>query len=269
MAIITISRGTFSGGQALAECVAERLGYRCVSREVLIEAARQYGVPEEKLFEALRKKPRILERLSLERTHYLAYIRAVLCEEVKGDNVVYHGHAGHLLLKGIPHVFKVKVIANMEFRIKAAMDRHHLGREEAIQFIKRVDDERVKWTRFLYGVDWNDPSLYDIVINLDHISLFGACEVVCHTAGLEEYKTMPASQKIMDDLVLSTHVRAIIAADESTADAEVEVEADDGIVTIWGRLQSMEDIDRINEIVRKVPGVKEVNSKMRLHWLMA
>ena len=47
MAIITISRGTFSGGQSLAEYVAGKLGYRCLAREVLIEAARQYGVDEE------------------------------------------------------------------------------------------------------------------------------------------------------------------------------------------------------------------------------
>ena len=46
MAIITISRGTFSGGLQVAECVAEKLGYRCVSREVLVNAAKQYGVLE-------------------------------------------------------------------------------------------------------------------------------------------------------------------------------------------------------------------------------
>src|SRR5919197_611039 len=49
MSIITISRGSFSGGQALAERVAQRLGYSCLSREVLVEAAATYGVPESTL----------------------------------------------------------------------------------------------------------------------------------------------------------------------------------------------------------------------------
>ena len=36
MPIVTITRGAFSGGQALAEQVASIVGYRCVSREVLV-----------------------------------------------------------------------------------------------------------------------------------------------------------------------------------------------------------------------------------------
>lgn len=234
MAIITILRGTFSGGQWLAECIAEKLGYRCMSREVLAEASRQYGVEEERLYKALTARPGFLERMSLERLHYLAYIRAVLCKEAREDNLVYHGHAGHLLLRGVPHLLRVRVIANMEFRVKAAMDRHHLSREEAVQFIKRVDDERARWTKFLYHVDWRDPSLYDIMINLDHISLSGACDILGGTVGLEEFQTTPASQKIMDDLALSTSVRAAIAADGSIADGGVEVEADGGVVTLGG-----------------------------------
>jgi cytidylate kinase len=199
MAIITISRGTFSGGQSLAKCVAEKLGYRCISREVLVEAAKQYGVQEEDLYKALSEKPGILERLTLERVHYLAYIRAALIKEAKDNDLVYHGHAGHLLLRGTPYILRIKVIANMEFRIKAAMDLHNYGREEAIQFIHKVDDERAKWTRFLYRVDWNDPSTYDIVINLDRLALPAACDIICHMSNLEGYETTPESQKIMDD----------------------------------------------------------------------
>jgi hypothetical protein len=37
MPIMTISRGSITDGQTLAERVAERLGSRCLSREVLVE----------------------------------------------------------------------------------------------------------------------------------------------------------------------------------------------------------------------------------------
>jgi len=46
------------------------------------------------------------------------------------------------------------VIADMEYRIKAAMERMNLKRDEAIVYIDRVDKERIKWTRFLYGIEW-------------------------------------------------------------------------------------------------------------------
>ena len=96
MAIITISRGTFAGGKELAECVATKLSYRCVSRELLLaDTASKYGVTEQKLVAALDNKPGFFEGLSLQRIHYIAYIRAVLAKQAQEDNVVYHGQVGH------------------------------------------------------------------------------------------------------------------------------------------------------------------------------
>jgi osmotically-inducible protein OsmY len=268
VAIITISRGSFAGGQKLAECVAEKLGYRCVSREVLAEAAKQYGVAEDKLYKSLVEKPKLLERLTLERTHYTAFIRAALCREVKGDNVVYHGHAGHLLLRGVPHVLRVRVVADMELRIRAAMEAHGMNREDAIAYIEDMDRARAKWTKFLYHVDWCDPDLYDLVINLDHIGLSTACEILSTVANLEEFQTTAESQRTMDDLALSSEVRARIAADGGVGDAEIEVEASAGVVTILGTLNSIEEADKVRAIAKKTPGVTEVVSKMqvRTHW---
>ena len=51
MAIITISRGTKSGGEKLAKCLSERLGWPAISREVIVETASQYGVSETLLFQ--------------------------------------------------------------------------------------------------------------------------------------------------------------------------------------------------------------------------
>jgi len=37
MSVITISRGTFSGGKAIADCLSRRLGYRCIDRDTIIQ----------------------------------------------------------------------------------------------------------------------------------------------------------------------------------------------------------------------------------------
>ncbi len=263
MSIITISRGTFSGGQALAECVAKKLGYRCLSREELLRrAAKDFGVSEEKLNTALMNKPGFLEGLSLRRIHYIAYVRAALCKEVQKDNVVYHGQAGHLLLQGVPHVLRLKIIADMEYRIKAAMERNHLTREEAIDYIKRMDEERNQWVKAIYHVDRNDPTTYDMVINLEHITIESACEVICRTVEAE-FRTTPESQRIMDDLVMATDIRAKIAAARNIKDEDIEILCKDGVVTILGSVSSIEDADRIRDLVRKQPGVKEIASKLK------
>jgi hypothetical protein len=62
MSVITVSRGSFSGGKALAECLAARLGYRCVGREAIVERAAASGVSHQHLLDALLKPPGFLDR---------------------------------------------------------------------------------------------------------------------------------------------------------------------------------------------------------------
>ena len=269
MAIITISRGTFSGGEKLAECLSKRLGYRSISREVIIRAASAYDVSEEKLIKAVERKPSIKERLALDldRFHYLSFIQAALCEEAKNDNIIYHGHGGHLLLKGVSHVVKVKVIANMEQRIIFAMERNKLSREEAILYINNIDGQREKWTRFLYDVDWNDPSLYDIVVNLRKITVPTACEMIAVMTKSDEFKTTGASNKAMQDLVLESRVKASLASNDVTKNCYVEVVADNGIVTVSGKVDTMEDVENIESLVKNLEGVNGVSCKCHPHYL--
>ena len=67
MSAITISRGSFSYGKTIAEKAANRLNYDCVAREVLIEASKEYNIPEIKLFSAVHSSPSFLERFTLEK----------------------------------------------------------------------------------------------------------------------------------------------------------------------------------------------------------
>ncbi len=134
MAIITISRGTFSGGKTLAECLGKALRYRLLSREELVQAtARRFGLSQDELAAALSHKPGFLDRQRLTKRSYVLCVQAELASAVQGDNVVYHGQAGHLLLKKVPHHLRLKVVADMEYRINAAMERTDYTRDRAIQ----------------------------------------------------------------------------------------------------------------------------------------
>ena len=193
MAIVTVSRGTMSGGKKLAEMLADKLGYRCISREIIIKTADQYGVPESKLFEAIQRSPTIIQKVTFERERYLAFIQATLCEYAKDDNLIYHGHAGHFLLEGIDHVLRVRIVAEMTDRIKAAVEQFGFSDKDALKFIEKVDKQRVKWTKFLYGEDWRSPELYDIVFNLRGMDLKFACEMIKHAIEQPQFQTTPAS----------------------------------------------------------------------------
>lgn len=263
MSIIAISRGTFSGAEALAKRVAERLRYRCLAREANLEAAAQrYMVPAEELTAAMEKRPSFLERMVGERAAYLAFVRATLCEEARGGRLVYHGHLGQFLLAGVSHVISVRVIADPDYRIRTAQQERHLPRQEALAFIEKEDKERREWVRFLFAVDWEDPHLYDLVLNLSRMSLEAACETVAQLTEGEEFQPTPASLKAMEDLTLHSRVSAALALDYRTRGVDLTVTADDGAVTVSGRSRWPEVAAAVPEVVRRVAGVKTVRCQI-------
>ncbi len=227
MAIITFSRGCFSHGKEIAECVAAKLGYECISQEILLEASQFFRVPEEKLFASLHDAPGLLERLTHVRQRFIDGFQAMLLEHVVNDNVVYHGFAGQMLLGDISHVLRVRVIANMEERIKMVQNQQQITREEALHLIEREDHERAEWYRTIYRIDMNDSRLYDLVLHVDRFRIDDACDIVCRAASRDTFKSTPRSRAAIADLSLESHVKIAL---EGICKADVRCEG--GIVYI-------------------------------------
>jgi len=253
MAIITISRGTFSGGMMLAERLSRRLGYCCIDRDVLAEKASTARVSQRDIRAALEEPPAVPGRFNHRRYLYLALIQAALVEEVRSGKAVYHGLAGHLLLKGAPTLLRLRIVAPLELRIRMAQERLSLGRDEAITHIEKMDQDRRRWTRFLYGVDWGDPALYDLVVNLERISIDNACCLVISMLEQPEFEFSPERQAEMNDLSLASRVRAQLALHPFTANLEVDVEASAGRVLIRGSLY--EQVEEVERVVGAISGV--------------
>ncbi|NTU60207.1 MAG: BON domain-containing protein [Deltaproteobacteria bacterium] len=263
MAIVTISRGTFTGGKALAERLAERLGYPCLGREEIVpQAVERYGLTEKDLTDAMNEAPSFWQRLPGRRISYLKCFTSVLLEHVESGNLVYHGHVGHLALGEISHVMRVRVIADAEYRIAATMKRKNLTRDEAVAFVTRIDQQRERWTRFLYGVAWQDASLYDVLFNLSRVSVEGACETIIRMTELPDFQPTPQSVAALEDLTLASRVWAALAAHEETRSAQVTVTSHAGCVTIAGGAGSQKVIRAISAVARKVAGVQEIRSEV-------
>jgi len=243
----------------LAEAVAKRLGYRSIDRDQIIGKAAAWGVSQDDLRTALEKPPTFLGQSQHTKYIYLAFIQAALTEEVRSGNVIYHGLAGHLLLGKGPHVLRTRIIAPMEFRISKVQDRLKFNRKEAIAYIEEMDEDRRKWTQFLYGVDWRDASLYDIVLNLEQMSLEEACEVICSASRLRCFEFTRESQRALDDLARASRVKANLAMNPATSDFQFEVAAQGGSVSIKGDIVSPDQIKKVANIARTVPGVTEVH----------
>ena len=88
MSVITISRGSFSGGKTLAESLAAKLGLSLHRAGNHVERAAASGVSHEELLAALLKPLGFLERFWHKRYQYLALLQAALAEEVNNGRVV-------------------------------------------------------------------------------------------------------------------------------------------------------------------------------------
>ena len=261
MPIITIYEGTSGEGHELAETVAEALGYRCVGREVLVQASRHYGIPEAKLNEIVEKGPHWWERLLDDLRRYRVALQATLCELAQGANLVYHGHVGHELLSGIEHVLKVLITAPIEFRVKEACARQKLTDAAARYYIEELDRARGCRLIEMFGADWRDPNRYDLVLNMGKMSRESAKRVIIEAAKLEEYRPTPPSTQAFNNLALSSRVHAMLLAAPNLRGLALEIRAEDGHIYVKGKVaQGLEA--QVIRAVKYVPGVTRVTSDL-------
>jgi cytidylate kinase len=257
MGLIAISRGSYSLGKEVAEKTADRLGYDCVSREVLLRASEEYNVPEIKLTHAVEQAPVFWKRFTKQRRKYITYIRAALMNYLKRDNVVYHGFACHFFVKDLPRVFNVRVISDMEDRARMVMKRDGVSRREAFRRLKKVDEQRSKWGKKLYGIDPGDPGLYDMVLHIGNITVSDAVDTICRTAGLKRFQTTPESKREVEDLAIAAQVWTFLVGVKQAMDVCI----DKGHVILKTETPVTQDSDLVNrmgEIAKGVPGIKGI-----------
>ena len=259
MPIITIYQGASGEGQELAETVAQALGYRCIGREVLIEASRRYRIAEAKLNEIVEKGPHWWEHLLQDLRPYRIALQAALFELAHDGKVVYHGHLGHELLSGIGHVLKVLLTAPIEFRIKQVRARQSLTDVAARHYIEEVDKARSRRLMAMFGADWRDPNRYDLILNMGKMRREGAKRVIVEAAKLQEYQPTAASNHVFSNLALGSQVHAALFAAPEVRGSALEVHADGGHIHVTGRLDPGLEDELVN-LVRHVPGVNKVTT---------
>ena len=266
MAIITISRGTMSGGEALAASLSEKLGWPAIGREVIKEAASAFNLSETLLAEQLEKMPGLFRKYTSERRLYMMALRSALIERALKGSFIYHGLAGHLLLKDTPQVLKIRLIAPMEYRIRQLVEKKQMSREEASNHIERVDRQRREWTRWLYDVDWSDPALYDAVFNLSALPLGLIAELICRTVETPVFQDSEAHREELRQFHLANQVRMRLARNDRTHGSNLEVTARDSKVRVTGEILTGglfgSGMNSANNAIRKtameVPGVEAV-----------
>lgn len=251
----------------MAECLAERLGYPILGREVLQEAAAKLGVPAELLQEKMGDRPSLWGRFSSMRRTYIVAVQAALAERAAGGNLVYHGLTGGLLMRGAPAVFCLRLIAPIENRVRVVRGETGMTAAEARDYIYDLDASRARWVEVMYGEDLMDPALYDLVINLATLTVEGTCSIVARAISGPELAVTDDVRARLEDFRLSRQVKLALAGDPELRSLELEAESQEGTVVISGEAplrKSGQTGERIVGLARAVPGVRKI--RLKVEW---
>lgn len=204
MAIVTISKGSERGGQAVANLVARALGCPCVGRDIVASAAVKLGVPADLVDLKIARPPGWWDRVRAERDDYVAALQAALAERIVTGELVYHSYVGHLLLQDLQCVLRVRVIAPQAARIQEAIDSEGIDAEAARARVKAHDEERLEWSKSVYGADWSNAALYDMVLSLDRLTVEQAAACVIDAAGAPRFSVTGETKTWLQDFLLAS-----------------------------------------------------------------
>ncbi len=256
MPIITISRGSYYHGKSIAEKLAKRLDYLCLSRDQIIENLDTFHLPEVKLIRGLDNAFSVFDRFPHGNKRFKAAIRSAILQHFQTGNVVYHGLVGHHFVSHISHVLKIRIIADTDKRIASEMARENISEEKAQYILKKDDEERRKWGMFLYGIDIMDPEAYNLTIRIGHLSEDEAVDIIANAVGLHSFQETTESRATLADSAMHALVRDKLF-DFPHAVATVQT----GKVTI--SLKVPEDQqpvihDRISQMLAGIAGMEEL-----------
>ena len=135
---------------------------------------------------------------------------------------------------------------------------------QAEDSLNKIDSERLRWFKLIFGEQWRDPSLYDISFSTRHLSIDTIADIVASAIEHGAFSTTPDSQRKFENLYLESQVRAAFAADDRLWNLPVEIVASHGVVELKGMVKDAALRDALAETAGQVKGVTECRPLINL-----
>ncbi len=204
--VITISKQLGSMGDEIGLKVSEILGYAYFDKSLMVSEAKSLGISDETVADfseddykvksfvdriLLRKKPVSLPsdlksdapiKKSLDEDECLSVIQTVINSLASRGKTVIVGRGGQAILKNKVGVFHVRIVALKAVRVERIMKSGGLSHEDALKFIEDNDKAAAEYLRRFYNIDWEDPAIYDMILNTRNMDLNSAARMIASTA---------------------------------------------------------------------------------------
>jgi cytidylate kinase len=215
MTVVTISRQSGTGSREIATEVAKLLGYRHFDKWSIVKVTAEMGLSENEVVDfseedyqvsgfldhLLGRHPQVglkipirtrdgagAESLTVEQLDEavcLDLIQAAIQAAYRQGNVVILGRGSQAILQGKPHSFHVRIVAPLEDRVRRIMGQHEeLTRTEAQNWAIRQDRKTAEYLKHFFGIYWEDPTLYHLVINVGKLEPWQAAKIIADTVAV-------------------------------------------------------------------------------------
>jgi CMP/dCMP kinase len=106
-------------------------------------------------------------------------LRALIIELADSGKVIIIGRAACVLLRARQDVFHVRLVAPIEQRVARIARLRTISHTAAQAQIEASDRTRRAYLHRYYHAEWDDPQLYDLVLNMEKFTVDTAAEVIC------------------------------------------------------------------------------------------
>ena len=194
--IITITRQYGSGGHEIGKALASKLGIGFYDKELISLAAKKSGVAPE-VFEKADEKTAnsLLYSLSVGLYNYgngfsssmgdlpvndKLYLlqHRIIKEKAESECFVIVGRCADYILRSNPNVVKIFIYADIESRIKRAVDRHEIEPARAKQAVIKTDKNRANYYSFYSGQKWGQADNFDLCVNSTKLTTEQAVDLI-------------------------------------------------------------------------------------------
>ncbi|MCM1311337.1 MAG: cytidylate kinase-like family protein [Bacteroides sp.] len=187
--VITIGRELGSGGKAIGQMMAKELNIPVYDSRLIEMAAEESGFAP-KVFKkadevsnkgllssAMRSLSSPFETLSNFYTNSVSneslfqIQTEIILKKAETENCIIVGRCADYILREHPRHLSIFVRANFDARVKFVSDREVMTREQAVEVIDKIDNQRSKYHDFYSETNWGDSRAYDICVNSSVLGL--------------------------------------------------------------------------------------------------
>ena len=193
--VVTIARQYGSGGKTIGKMLAEDLGIKAYSREILKIASEESGISET-LFNKADEKLKTTSLCGIVKREYKGellppesegfvsdqnlfnYQAKIIKDLAENESCVIVGRCADYILKDRPNVVSVFIHASPEYCIRQSIERGAYTGKDVEKFIQKTDKYRGDFYHYYTGRVWNDARNYDLCLNSEKLGFEGCVEAI-------------------------------------------------------------------------------------------